>query len=313
MKIQQAPAALLMVRPASFAFNVETAETNRFQQPDEARNADAITKTAQIEFDYFGSLLSAHNIQTFIYEDDLVSASPDAVFPNNWISFQPGGQLIIYPMMAPVRRRERRDDIVKDISKHFIVNEVMNLAHYENEGEFLEGTGSLVFDHASKIIFANRSPRTSEKLVKILASRLHYKPIIFDADDEHGKPIYHTNVMMSIANKFAVVCLDAIKDEVHQDFVLDALAEGERQVIAISYQQMNAFAGNLLEVQNKEGEPYVLISEAAIRTLLPGQLDSITKFADVLPIDIPTIEKYGGGSVRCMVAGIHLQKRNDAA
>jgi hypothetical protein len=310
MNFRQPPDAIMMIRPATFSFNAATASTNSFQRPGEM-GVTSIYHSAIAEFDRMIELLLAHEIDVRVFDDQGEVSKPDAIFPNNWISFHEDGKVILYPMMAENRRAERRNDIIEKLSESFLISEVIDLSSEETTGHYLEGTGSLVFDHAHRVLFACRSARTSEKLVNNIAERLKYKPIVFDAVDHNGSAIYHTNVMMSIAEKFAVVCLDSVKNDRDQDVILESLADSGHQVIAISYEQMNAFAGNLLEVRDQNGSIVVVISEAAVRTLLPGQINSISRFADLLTISIPTIEKCGGGSVRCMIAGIHLAKRKN--
>jgi len=304
------PHTLVMVRPKAFGYNLQTADSNSFQQPATVVDQLAFSQRVLKEFDQMVDLLSAHEIHTRVFDDTDDVEKPDAVFPNNWVTFHPDGRVVLYPMMAGNRRLERRKDIISQLENDFIVKEVIDLTSEEDRGNFLEGTGSMVFDHFNKRIFAARSPRTHEALVKKVAGIFEYQAVIFNATDLARKPIYHTNVLLSVGKKFAVVCLDAIQEENDQDVLLEAFAETEKKVIAISYAQMNAFAGNIIEVIGDSGEPVVLISKSAFHSLLPGQLEAISQYADVLPIDVPTIEKHGGGSVRCMVAGVHLPKRN---
>ena len=301
MKFTQQPLNLLMVRPASFSFNAETASSNKFQSPYD-RSLDTVLE----EFDKMVDLLHSHEIHVDLFEDTAEPPKPDAIFPNNWISFHEDGTLVLYPMMAQNRRTERRADIVEAVRSKFDVKKVVDLSGEEQNGLFLEGTGSLVLDHVNHIAYACRSARTADSVVKKFSSALNYRPVIFDAVDPTGHPIYHTNVMMSVGEKFAVLCLDAIRDEGQQEQILDSFARTGHKVIAISYEQMNSFAGNIIEVKTENKEPVVLLSQTAFNSLLPGQVNAISAFADLLPIPIPTIEKIGGGSVRCMVAGIHL-------
>lgn len=304
MKFTQQPHTLLMVRPASFGFNPETASSNRFQSEH-----NLVLENAVNEFDKMVDLLRAHEILVEVVQDTPEPIKPDAIFPNNWISFHEDGTVVIYPMMANNRRIERRKDIIDLIADNFIIKKTIDLSVEEEQEQFLEGTGSLVFDHVNRITYACRSIRTADNLVNKLCSQLNYRSIIFDAVDATGHPIYHTNVMMSVGEKFSVLCLDSIRDEQQQEVLLDSFARTGHKVIAISYQQMNAFAGNIIEVKTANGDSVVLLSQTAFNSLLPGQVNSISTFADLLPISIPTIEKIGGGSVRCMVAGIHLQQK----
>ncbi|MCZ8021588.1 MAG: arginine deiminase-related protein [Cyclobacteriaceae bacterium] len=306
MKIEQAPSTLFMVKPAAFGFNPETANSNSFQNnlvnPDSA-------KLAREEFSEMMKLLNDYKIEVIVFNDSPEPPKPDAVFPNNWLASMPDGKLILFPMLTSNRRWERNQDFVNHIKEKYYINEVIDYSHFENLNQIVEGTGSLVFDHPYKKVYAALSPRTDAKLAQHIAKELGYEAILFHAETEDRQPIYHTNVVMSIASHFVVICLDAIRNEAQQDMLLDAFGKTNRRVIAISYHQMVNFAGNLLEVKNKDGEYYVLLSQSAFDTLLPGQLDAMSKQADVIPIKIPTIEKIGGGSVRCMVGGIHVAKK----
>jgi hypothetical protein len=305
MVTEQAPRNLLMIRPAAFGFNPETADSNVFQQ-NVHDNPEVIQSKAINEFNRMVDLLEAHEIDVQVFDDTATPPKPDVLFPNNWVTFHENGKVILYPMMAENRRVERRLDILEQLKTQFLINEIIDLSGEENNGRFLEGTGSLVLDYVNRIAYACRSPRTNEELVRKLCGLIAYKPIVFDAVDPQGLPVYHTNVMMCIGSRFAVVCLDAIQAEADQDLILDNLAETGHKVVAISYEQMKAFAGNMLEVRSRNGEPFVLLSAKAFHSLLPGQIDAISRYAEMLPIPIETIETYGGGSVRCMVAGIYL-------
>jgi hypothetical protein len=304
MNFQQQPHTLLMIRPKSFGFNTQTADSNFFQT-----NISSNLDTAIDEFDKMVDVLKANEISVEVFDDTAEPRKPDAIFPNNWISFHHDGSVVVYPMLAENRRLERRHDIISALSKEFVLNEIIDFSYEETRAKFLEGTGSMVFDHGNRVAFACRSPRTNEKLFNEVCSKLGYKPIIFDALDEKGNSIYHTNVMMSVAEKFCVVCLDSIKNDEDQELILRNLMDTNHKVIAISYEQMRAFAGNILEVQNRYGESIVVMSNTAFNSLLPGQLNAITQFSEVLPVAIPTIERVGGGGVRCMIAGIHLPER----
>jgi hypothetical protein len=304
------PHALVMVRPKAFGFNGQTADSNPFQQTQGTEDFRGNATRALQEFDQMVELLSSHDIDLRVFEDPGGVEKPDAVFPNNWVSFHPDGRVVLYPMMAENRRAERRMDIIDGLKNDFEVTEVVDLRAEEKRGRFLEGTGSMIFDHRHRRIFASRSLRTNEELVKHVADIFEYRPVIFDAFDTSNKPVYHTNVVLSIGKKFAVVCLDAIHREDDQERILDAFSESSTKVVAISYAQMNAFAGNIIEVRTESGDPVVLLSQSAFQSLLKGQVNAISAEAELLPIAIPTIEKYGGGSVRCMVAGVHLPKRN---
>ena len=308
MNFTQQPRALMMVRPSAFGFNALTAGTNEFQKKPAVD--EGIQLQALGEFDRMSDLLRAHEIELHVFQDDKTHVKPDAIFPNNWISFHQDGSVVLYPMMAHNRRTERRMDVVETLKSQFQIHNIIDLSVCEEQSEFLEGTGSVVFDHRNRIAYAARSPRTSEKLVAELCHRLGYKPLVFDAFDHWKQPIYHTNVLLSVGAKFAMVCLDAIISDTDQEALLESFSATGHQVIAISYEQMQAFAGNVLEVMTANNDPVVLLSRTAYNSLIPGQVDALTRFAELLPMEISTIETCGGGSVRCMVAGIHLPERN---
>jgi hypothetical protein len=306
--MNQLPHTLVMIRPAAFGFNSQTASTNSFQQNHDHLR-DQIQRDALHEFDAMAALLSAHDVDVRIFDDDLTVRKPDAVFPNNWISFHEDGKVVLYPMMAENRRIEKRLDIVHSLKRDFIVQEIVDFSVEENKNRFVEGTGSLVFDHPHRTAYACISPRTHKDLVVEICDKLQYMPITFGAYDASGKPIYHTNVMLSIGRKFVLICLDSIPAESDLDVLLNDFSDSGKKVVAISYAQMNAFCGNALEVQTKNGDSLIIISETAFQSLLPGQLNALSELAEILPVKIPVIEQYEGGSVRCMIAGVHLPKR----
>lgn len=302
MKSSQAPSAVLMIRPKSFGFNSQTAATNAFQS--NANGDDDIGAIALQEFDTMVDMLRSNDIEVIVAEDTDLPQKPDAIFPNNWISFHEDGSVVLYPMFAENRRSERDVPVLKEIEKQFIVRQTIDLSAFEKENKFLEGTGSIVFDYMNKIAYASRSARTNEDVLNNICEKLEYKPIVFDAVDETGQAIYHTNVLMCVGSKFAIICLDSIQREDDQEKLLGSFSQTGHKVIAISYEQMKLFAGNMMEVLSRSGESCVLLSEKAFLSLLPGQLDALSQFAEPIPLKIPTIEQYGGGSVRCMVAGI---------
>lgn len=295
------PTALMMIRPATFGFNPETAESNAFQQKSDI--GDIHEKAVQ-EFNEMVETLRSHDIEVHVFDDTLSPVKPDAVFPNNWISFHPDGKVILYPMMAATRSAERRMDIVHELMKKYQITEVIDLSYFEHERQYLEGTGSVMFDHQYKMMYASRSDRTHEAPLKKLSEITGYRYILFDAVDAEGNPIYHTNVLMTLGSDFALLCLDAIKKEDDQEIVLDSLARTGKKVIAISYSQMKAFAGNMFEVLDAQGQKYILMSDRAYQSLIPGQINVLSLNHEILAFKIPHIETAGGGSVRCMVAGI---------
>lgn len=307
MKFSQAPSSVLMVRPAAFGFNPQTAASNAFQSK-QTDSSEEISKKALQEFDQMVDSLRAHDIDVNVIEDTNTPQKPDAVFPNNWISFHGDGTVVLYPMMAENRRLERLNPVLESIRSKFTIQRVIDLTDRENHNQYLEGTGSVVFDYWNKIAYACRSDRTDELVLKDLCQDLGYNAIVFDAVDAMGRPIYHTNVLMCVGTRFAVVCLDAIKSEEDQESLLNSFSQTQHQVVAISYDQLRSFAGNMIEVLSMSGEPTVLLSEKAFQSLLPGQINAISKHTDMIPLSIHTIEQYGGGSVRCMVAGIFSKK-----
>ncbi len=307
MSFKQVPHTILLVRPAAFGFNPETAQSNAFQK--EPANKDQVQEGALKEFNEVITQLNQKGISTIIIDDTLEPLTTDAIFPNNWITTHEDGKVILYPMMAPSRRNERRKDVVELLRESYNVTEVIDLSIKEEENSFLEGTGSIIFDHPNRIAYACRSDRTDGALFESLCAQLGYQSILFDAVDENGVPIYHTNVMMWVGEKLAGVCLDAIHSEEDEEVVLKKLQETNHKVIALNHQQMNSFAGNMFEVRNENDDRFLLLSRTAFDALIPGQIDEIEKHVSLLPVDISTIEESAGGSIRCMVAGIHLPNK----
>lgn len=305
----QTSKTILMVRPASFGFNPETAENNFYQQKD-ARSFAEIQALAQREFDGFVALLRDQGVRVLVIEDTVEPRKTDAVFPNNWFSTHPDGKVILYPMFSPNRRLERRKDIVESlINLDFQVNEIIDLSFFEQSGQFLEGTGSMVMDHSARVIYACFSERTHPVPLDYVSKLLGYGLVGFDAVQEiQGKvsPIYHTNVMMHIGTDLAVVCLESIAKKSERQQVQDSLTQSGKKVIPITAKQKFNFAGNMLEVSNDGGEKFTVMSQAALDSLNVGQIQQIEKYSTIISPQIPTIEKLGGGSARCMLAEIFL-------
>jgi hypothetical protein len=295
----------LFIRPKSFSFNAQTAQSNFFQSANGESNG-IILQEALFEFDSFISILRSMNVDALVFEDTATSEKPDAIFPNNWISMHEDGTVVLYPMQATNRRSERRTDIVDSLKKKFLVNNIIDLSHFENENKFLEGTGSIVFDHKNKIAYGCISPRTDEDLFQLLCERLNYEPILFHATDPDHNAIYHTNVLMSISDSFAVVCLDSIQDSNENLIVQQKLLDSAHSVIDISLEQMNDFAGNMLAVRNRKNEQLIILSETAYKSLTSTQIKMLEENGKLLPIQAKTIESVGGGSVRCMMAEVFL-------
>lgn len=297
-----------MIRPASFGFNSETELSNSFQSKT-STDYNVVKQKAIQEFDNAVDKLRSKNINVIVIDDTENPVKPDAVFPNNWVGFHPDGNVWLYPMLAPNRRLERRLDIIESLKKSFQINKIVDLSFYENENRFLEGTGSMVFDHTNKIAYACLSARTDKSLFENTSKQLGYKPINFIATDENGKEIYHTNVMMCVAEKFAVICSECIQNKIKKEQVLKSLLETNHEIIEISFEQMNKFAGNMLEINSAEGKKYLAMSQSAFDALSSSQKILMEKSCELLPLNISTIETIGGGSVRCMMTEVFLEKR----
>lgn len=299
---------ILMVRPAAFGFNIETARNNYFQT-NPGISKEELQQTALAEFDNMVQTLRNHSIHVIVIEDTKEPAKPDAVFPNNWLSTTPEGLVIVFPMYASNRRAEKRDDILEQLAKEFVVKDVQDWSEYEVEGRFLEGTGSMVIDHEEKMIFACISERTSMPLLEKFASANHYQAIVFLATDKNGNPVYHTNVVMAMGEGFCVLCEEAIEEEWELIAVRQLLESTGHTIIPITRDQMYAFAGNMLEVTNSNGENILVMSQAAFNSLRKEQKALLEAYAKLLPVAVPTIEAVEGGSVRCMMAEVFLEAR----
>lgn len=294
---------LLMVRPAQFGFNAETAISNAFQSAGEA-SPETINERAQSEFDAFVALLQNHGIEVTVVQDSAEPAKPDAVFPNNWISINSDGSSVLYPMLAEARRLERQPDIVAAVQAQTGNKTVYDWSAHEAEGRFLEGTGSMVLDRTNKRLYACRSVRTNEVVVSKWAATFGYQPIIFDANDSAGMAVYHTNVMMSIGEEFVIMCLEAVPSATDRAWLLEHFNGTPHMVIPITMKQMEQFAGNLLQVRNKQDERFIVLSKTAFAALGEVQINRLRGHGKLLVPDIATIEQHGGGSARCMMAEV---------
>jgi hypothetical protein len=298
--------AVLMVRPAAFGANPETAASNRFQQAG-ATPADA--EAALREFDGFAERLEAAGVEVIVAADSPSPPKPDACFPNNWVSFHADGSVVLYPMMAPSRRAERREAPVERVaSAGFRIARRIDLSPLEARGEFLEGTGSLVLDRPNRIAYACRSPRTTPAALADFASALGYRVVAFGALGPDARPAYHTNVMMAVGEGFAVVCADSIPDARERAAVLGELERTGHAIVAIDAAEMNGFAGNLLALRSRHGEPLIAGSAAAWSALAPDKRRRLEGQGALVSAAIPTIERLGGGSVRCMLAEVFLPR-----
>ena len=311
--IMQSASTILMIKPTGFRFNEETAINNHFQLADNSRSTEQIKSNAINEFNAMVSLLKSKGVTVIVYDHKGVDKLPDAVFPNNWFSTHDNGQVYLYPMNAENRRLERKLEIFDELEfKHnFRISNIVDFTCGENENLFLEGTGSMILDRVNKYIYASISTRTSLKLLKEFAQKISYEVISFKS--HHNKSldsplIYHTNVMMCLASSFVVICMDAIIDKNERERVSKKLAESKKKIIEISFDQMNSFAGNMLEVQNNMGNKYLMMSSTAYHSLRPEQLNQIQEFVEIIHSPLDTIETLGGGSARCMMAEIFLPK-----
>ncbi|MDJ1469186.1 arginine deiminase-related protein [Cytophagaceae bacterium DM2B3-1] len=305
---QQTTSHILMIRPVRFAFNEQTAESNAFQDATATEDPETIQSKALREFDMMVDNLRGFGIDVTVIEDTPDPHTPDAIFPNNWISFHQAGSgtIYLYPMQAHNRRLERRMDIIEILKRRFHISQIVDLSHFESEDKFLEGTGSLVLDRDYRIAYACLSPRTHEELLKEFAQKMDYRVVSFHATDEHNKPIYHTNVIMCIGEQFAVICLECIQDEKERYHVRKTLEETNKEIIELSIEQVNRFAGNMLQLRSRKGERLLVMSTQAYQALLPDQLRRLEKYTQITYTNLNTIERNGGGSARCMIAEVHL-------
>lgn len=302
-KNKQLSSTILLIRPAAFGFNEMTAGNNAFQKDDGAVSTDEIRQRALEEFEALASILQANGLNVIIMDDQMEPLTPDAVFPNNWISFHQSGKIVLYPMFAPNRRLERRDDIVDFFLEREPETEVFDMSFFESNGKFLEGTGSMVLDRENQIAYACASVRTDPDLFNMFCEKLDYQGILFHATDGE-KDIYHTNVMMAIGEGFAVICLDSIPDEQEKKSVRESLENSGHEIIDITIAQLEQFAGNMLQVRNQQGQPLLVMSRRAERSLNPEQIEQLKKYSIILIAPLDVIETYGGGSVRCMMAEV---------
>jgi len=295
---------LLMIRPVNFGFNAETAVNNAFQV---AGTDSSIQEKALKEFDAFADLLIKNRIDITIINDTPEPFTPDSIFPNNWISFHEDGTIILYPMFAANRRKERKEHVLDTIKHKFAVTELIDLSNYEHKHMFLEGTGSMVLDRDNKIAYTCLSPRTNIEALNKFCSVAHYTTTLFRSVDATGTPVYHTNVVMCVADKYVVVCLDSIPNKEEQENLIRTIKQTNKIIIAISLEQMHAFAGNMLQVINKAGEKLLILSSQAYHSLTTEQLDILKRYNRILYSPLTTIETSGGGSARCMLAEIFLK------
>ncbi len=311
MNEAQTASHLLMIRPVRFTGNEQTAASNRFQDLDDSEPAAATQVAALREFDTLADRLRAAGVVVHVADDTPEPHTPDSLFPNNWVSFHADGTVVLYPMLAPNRRLERRLDIIESLDREhgFHVSRTIDLTHREAEDKFLEGTGSLVLDRRNRIAYACLSPRTDMDVLGEFAQRLDYEIVAFDAFDAGGAPIYHTNVLMSVGEHFAAICSACI-EPARRAAVVRLLESSGRVIVDLTMQQMQNFAGNMLELRTQAGAPVIAMSQCARNSLALSQLAALTARGEtIVSADIPTIERLGGGSVRCMIAEVHLPRK----
>ncbi len=306
-KETQLASAVLMIRPVRFQSNPLTAASNLFQGMNES-SSEQQQIDAAAEFDGLAAALEAGGITVVQVDDTTEPHTPDAIFPNNWVSFHADGTVVLYPMEASNRRTERRQDIIDTLADQygFQVREIVDFSHHEQDGRFLEGTGSLVLDRVNRIAYACLSSRTHLDVLGEFAQRLDYEVVAFDAVDRNGAPIYHTNVLMNVGEELAVICEEAIPRDDQREAVIQSLEGSGHQVLTLTFDQMDSFAGNMLELRSSSGQRIIAMSEQARESLTESQLETISAYAQIISAPIENIESSAGGSVRCMLAEIHL-------
>ncbi len=299
---------ILMIRPASFGYNAETAASNVFQGNIELSKKE-VQQEAVKEFDAFVNTLRSHHIHVVVIEDTPLPQKPDAIFPNNWFCTLSDGTVATFPMHAANRRIEVRSDLIQTLKDDFVVTNVEDWTTYEKDKLYLEGTGSMIIDHENKLVYACLSPRTNRILLQHFADAHGYKTVTFFSKDDNGTDVYHTNVIMHLGVGYAVICLSSIRDENERDEVVEILTKTNHDIIDITMQQVHHYAGNMLQVESEQGKLYTILSQQAFDALNYNQKQKLSKRTELLPINISTIETVGGGSVRCMMAEIFLERK----
>lgn len=310
--MKQTTNSILMIRPVAFRMNEQTTVNNYLQKKPSGLSNDEVNSRAQKEFDTFVTKLRKVGVNVTVIEDTLEPSTPDSIFPNNWISFHESGDVVLYPMFAENRRPERREDILDVLEDDgFVIKEIMDYTQAEDDGIFLEGTGSLLLDRENGKAYCALSPRAEEELMIEFCEDFEFTPVIFEAfQTVNGKRelIYHTNVMMTLGDTFAVICADCIDDKKERKMVLDSLRGDDKEIILITEEQLNNFAGNMLEVKGKNDERFLVMSEAAYKSLTKKQISQLEAHVEIIHSSLDTIEACGGGSARCMMAEIFLPK-----
>ena len=301
-----------MIRPVAFRMNEQTAVNNYYQKVLDGLSKETVNAKAQEEFDTFVTKLRMVGVNVIVVDDTIHPDTPDSIFPNNWISFHESGDVVLYPMFAENRRAERREDILDILEEHgFVINEIMDYSSAEEDGFYLEGTGSLVLDRENGKAYCALSPRADEELFIEFCEDFEYSPILFEAFQTvngERKLIYHTNVMMCVGDTFAVICADCIDDKKERKMVLDSLKGDEKEIILITEEQVNSFAGNMLEVKGADDRRYLVMSSSAHQSLTKKQIAQLEEHVTILSSSLDTIEACGGGSARCMMAELFLPR-----
>lgn len=303
----QAPSAVVMIRPEYFTVNAETAEDNTFQQKGAPQAELHLAEKAHAEITEAAETLRALGVNVHLY-NDTTRETPDSVFPNNWFSTHPGGHVAIYPMHAESRRKERRSDIIEMLKTSYRVQDIIDYSGLEADGLFLEGTGAMVLDHIDRVAYAVLSNRTDPIVLERFCAHFNYEPMVFEARDGRGVPVYHTNVLMCIGSRYALMGTDMIVDPVRKQEMLERLENSGREIVHLDNDQIAEFAGNALELQSKTGGLLLALSQRAFESLRADQIELIERSAQLVPMNMATIE-LAGGSVRCTMAGIHLNAR----
>lgn len=306
--MNQVAGTILMIRPAAFGYNAETAANNVFQSQSKL-SVKEVQQKAEQEFDAFVETLRKKSIEVIVVQDTAEPIKPDAVFPNNWFCTLQDGTLAVFPMYAPNRRIEKRDDMLQILAEQYETRDVEDWSEYEAESLFLEGTGSMIIDHEHKLIYACLSPRTNKAVLEKFAHAHGYRAVTFYSKDENGVEVYHTNVIMHLGETYAIICLESITNEIERITISQLLTATGHEIIPITLKQVHAYAGNMLQVKNTKGKKFTILSKQANKALTKEQKDILKIHTNLLPVDITTIETIGGGSVRCMMAEIFLEKK----
>ncbi len=300
--------SILMIRPSSFRSNSETAVNNYFQKLENNKlSTDFILKKTLTEFDDLVEKIKFYGFKVHVFQDDLIKDTPDSIFPNNWVTFHDKKRIAIYPMYAKNRRLERNENVIKYLeNKNLVFDNIIDYSSAESDGLFLEGTGSMVLDRLNRKAYCSISERTNEKLVYEFCEDFDYMPIVFKSFhnfNNNRMPIYHTNVMMCIASHYAIICLESIDNKIHKKNIYQSLNDDNKEIIEITEKQLESFSGNMIELVNEKGS-YLFMSETAYKSLNKNQISQIEKFSKLVYSKVDTIERCGGGSVRCMIAEI---------